>query len=49
VRVCIIAALLLVGCTPAIIGVSVALGAATATVTYEVTDDDPAPCDGGAR
>lgn len=36
-----------VGCTPAIIGVSFALGGATVGVTYEILDDDP-PRDAGA-
>lgn len=34
-------ALVAVGCTPAIIGVSFALGGATVGVTYEILDDDP--------
>jgi hypothetical protein len=42
-------ALGLAACTPAIIGVSAALGAASIAVTYEVTGDEPAPCDAGAQ
>lgn len=45
--VAVAAALVLGGCTPAIIGVSFALGGATVGVTYEILDDDPQPVDAG--
>lgn len=49
--VAVAAALVLGGCTPAIIGVSFALGGATVGVTYEILDDDPPPpaVDAGTR
>jgi hypothetical protein len=47
-RLILILGLLVVGCTPAIIGVSVAFGGASVAVTYEVLkDNDNNICDGG--
>lgn len=50
-KVLLILGLLAVGCTPAIIGVSFALGGATVGVTYEILDDDdpPPPRDAGVE